>query len=299
MEEAESLEAFYKRKFDWIPKTLRQEIGHFNLFRLQPFENGKIRPVPYRRRDFYKVMLCVGDVEFHYANKVLAIKQQALVFSNPQIPYKCEYLERVKGGFYCIFNQHFFRQFGDINKYTVFHPNGNHVFELTDEQTQTVSQIYKKMFEEFNSNYIHKYDVIRNLVFELLHFALKTQPTSQLNHQPINASQRIASLFFELLERQFPIDENHTEINLRSPSDFANQLNIHVNHLNKALKESIQKSTSQIIAERILEEAKNLLSNTYMNVSEIAHALGFTEATHFNNFFKKHTQLSPSQFRKL
>jgi len=35
------------------------------------------------------------------------------------------------------------------------------------------------------------------------------------------------------------------------------------------------------------------------NVSEIAYMLGFSEPTHFNNFFKKHTQVSPLKFREL
>jgi AraC-like DNA-binding protein len=139
--------------------------------------------------------------------------------------------------------------------------------------------------------------VLRNLVFELLHFAMKLQPGSKFNKQPINASQRISTLFLELLERQFPIEENHPRVGLRSASEFARQLNIHVNHLNRAVKETTGKTTSQIIAERILQESKILLKHSKWNVSEIADALGFTEVTHFNNFFKKHVQLSPSKFR--
>ena len=76
-------------------------------------------------------------------------------------------------------------------------------------------------------------------------------------------------------------------------------MNIHVNHLNKALKETIGKTTSQVIGERILQEAKILLKQTDLNISEIAYALGFSEATHFNSFFKKHTQISPSKFRRI
>lgn len=297
MKKSESLEDFYKRKN--IPQNLYQDVGHFNLFPLEPIPKGTKISLPYQRRDYYKILLTIGDVSFHYANKTTAIKKQALVFSNPLIPYQCEHLDRIKGGHYCIFNHHFFQDFGNLNKYGVFQPNGNHVFELTDKETEEVNAIYQRMFTEFNSKYIHKYDVLRNLVFELLHYALKTQPSSHINQRPINASQRITTLFLELLERQFPIDENHNKINLRSASDFATQLNIHVNHLNRALKESVQKSTSQLISERILLEAKNLITNSYMNISEIAYALGFTEATHFNNFFKKHTGLSPSKFRRL
>jgi AraC-like DNA-binding protein len=139
--------------------------------------------------------------------------------------------------------------------------------------------------------------VLRTHVYELLHFALKTQPKTHLDKKAIHASQRITNLFQELLERQFPIDDNHQSVQLRSASDFARQLNIHVNHLNRAVKETTEKTTTQWIAERFLQEAKILLKHSSWTVSEIAYALGYTELSHFNNFFKKHVQLSPLKFR--
>ena len=299
MEKIETIEEFYQRKFNWIPDNIRSEIGHFNVFQHEPIEPGKIKPLPYKRRDFYKIMLVVGDINMNYADRVVSIKKQALFFSNPQIPYNCENLERIEKGFYCIFNQHFFHKFGDLNQYSVFQPSGNHVFELLDEQVEFISGIYKKMFEEIQSDYIHKYDVLRNLVFELLHFAMKIQPAAKFEKQNLNASRRISTLFLELLERQFPVDENHQKINLRSASDFAEQLNVHVNHLNRALKETTNKTTSQIITGRVLQESKILLKHSKWNVSEIAYALGFAEVTHFNNFFKKHVQLSPLKYRNV
>jgi len=297
MDKIETIEEFYQRKFDWIPDNIRNEIGHFNVFRHEPVEPGKTKPLPYGRRDFHKIMLVVGDINMNYADRVISVKKQALFFSNPQIPYNCENLERIETGFYCIFNQHFFHKFGDLNQYSVFQPGGNHVFELLDEQVEQITGIYKKMFEEIQSGYIHKYDVLRNLVFELLHFAMKIQPATNSEKLRTNASQRISVLFLELLERQFPIDDNHQRINLRSASEFASQLNVHVNHLNRAVKETTQKTTSEIIAGRVLQESKILLKHSNWSVSEIAYALGFTEVTHFNNFFKKHVQLSPLKFR--
>jgi AraC-like DNA-binding protein len=153
------------------------------------------------------------------------------------------------------------------------------------------------MESELDSDYIHKYDAIRNLIYELIHFAMKTRPSTRIEQLPINASQRIYWLFLELLERQFPIDENHTEIKLRTASDFADQLNVHVNHLNRAVKETSGKTTSNLIVERLLQEAKIMLKQSKWNVAEIAFSLGFTEVTHFNNFFKKHTEMSPVKFR--
>ena len=74
---------------------------------------------------------------------------------------------------------------------------------------------------------------------------------------------------------------------------------MHVNHLNRAVKETTDKTTSQLIAERILQEAKILLKHSNWGVSEVAYALDFTEVTHFNNFFKKHVELSPLKFRNV
>lgn len=299
MNNVENIEEFYKRKHGWIPDNIRDEIGHFNVFKLDPFVGRHATPVPYKRRDYFKIMLAFGTGQVHFADKVIEVQKQALTFSNPLIPYKWERTDLFTSGFFCVFTPVFFHQFGNLDQYSVFQPGGTPVFELTDEQAATVAQVFRRMFEEIDSEYVHKYDVLRTLVFELLHFAMKTQPSTHLDKKPVNAFQRISLLFMELLERQFPIDDNHRKLHLRSASDFAKQLNIHVNHLNRALKETTEKTTSQIIAERIVQESKILLKHSTWSVSEIAYTLGFVELTHFNNFFKKHVQQSPLKFRKV
>ena len=295
----EGLKEFYQRKFDWIPDNLRNELGHFNIFKLEPFVGNNAKPIPYKRRDFFKVMLVLGGGRVHYADKSVEVQKQALSFSNPQIPYKWEHTGDISGGIYCIFDRYFFEGFGRLENYSVFQPHGNHLFELTDEQLPVVNRVFEKMVQEIHSDYAHKYDVLRNLVFELAHFAMKMQPGRQFKSLEINAAKRIATLFLELLERQFPIDEDHRTLQLRTASDFANQLNVHVNHLNRAVKEITLKTTTEIITERILKESKILLRHSQWNISEIAYSLNFKEATHFSNFFKKHAQLSPSRFREV
>lgn len=299
MEKSEKIEDHYKRKTGKNPENLESGIGHFNLFDLEPYVGKKARPVPYRRRDFYKIMLVIGSSKVHYADQIVEVKKQALTFSNPLIPYKWEDITNIKSGVYCIFDDDFFLQHGDLRQYSVFQPGGSHVFELKDEQVEQVREKYDRMSDEIDSDYIHKYDVLRNIVFELIHFALKMQPSSKIENQEINASKRITLLFQELLERQFPIDESHQTVKLRSPSEFAEHLNVHVNHLNRALKETTGMTTSEHISERILKESKILLKQSHWNISEIGFSLGFNEATHFSNFFKKHVDLSPSKFRNV
>lgn len=297
MDKLESIEDFYRKKLLFMPENLKKEIGHFNVFVLDDFMGCSAKPIPYSRRDYFKISLIIGKNKVHYADKIVEIEKQVLFFANPQVPYNWEQLEEQQTGFFCVFTEAFFHQFGNLKEYPVFKPNGSPVFAIDDEQVKKIKSIFQQMITEINSDYTYKYDVLRNLVFELIHSAMKMQPANISVTQHSNASSRISSLFLELLERQFPIENSRQRFGLRSAADFADQLTIHVNHLNRALKETTQKTTSEIIAERILQEAKILLKHTDWNISEIAYSLGFEEPTHFNNFFKKNIQLTPSQFR--
>ena len=297
MEQTLSLEDFYKKKLNWMPDNLKKEIGHFNVFKLDEFSGKDAKPIPYNRKAYYKISMIIGQARVNFADKELQIEKRGLLFANPQIPYNWEPLGSSLSGFFCIFTDAFFNQYGNIREYPVFKPGGNPVFELTEEQVKALSAIYLRMFEEIGSDYAYKYDVLRNLVMELVHSALKMQPANSTMYVGSNAATRISSLFMELLERQFPIESPLQQMQFRYPQEFAQQLAVHVNHLNKALKEVTGRTTSQLIAERIMQEARILLKHTNWNISEIAWCLGFEELSHFINFFRKSERRTPKAFR--
>ncbi|HEY4338142.1 MAG TPA: helix-turn-helix transcriptional regulator [Puia sp.] len=298
MKPTQSLEEFYRDKLDWLPENLKKEMGHFNVFRLADVLGKPHGPMPYRRIEFYKVSLMMGINRVEYADKVLDIDGPALVFSNPLIPYKVERISPDPSGYFCIFTEAFFRQFGHIRDYPLFQPGATPVFALGREQGLAVAALYERMLTEIGSDYAYKYDVLRTLVFELIHLALKLQPADTSIYANSNASVRISSLFTELLERQFPIESPSQQIALRAPSEYASQMAIHVNHLNRALRETSGKTTTKLISERIVQEAQSLLRHTTWNVGEVAWCLGFEERSHFINFFKKNTRLSPGTYRE-
>ncbi|MEN9609533.1 MAG: hypothetical protein RLZZ628_347 [Bacteroidota bacterium] len=274
-------------------------LGKVNVFRLESVLEKNNRPTVFRARDHFKITLVQGKGVFHYADKSVGIEEQAIAFSNPQIPYSWEKRDQIINGFFCIFTADFFNPFGNISQYEVFKPNGKHIFELPAEEFKKAASIFEKMLLEINTDYVYKYDVLRNMAFELIHLAMKLQPSHHFEPSKIDASNRITALFLELLERQFPIEESNSKIKLRTASAFANQLSIHVNHLNRSVKITTQKTTTQLIAQRIAQEAKALLKHSNWNVSEIADSLGFEETAHFNNFFKKHVGQTPLQFRNI
>ncbi|MDT0607168.1 helix-turn-helix domain-containing protein [Croceitalea rosinachiae] len=299
MDKKVSLEEFYKSGHKYVPESVKSGIGHFNVFKLDEFAGPKPKAMPFSRRDYFKISLVKGKSRVHYADKIVNVDQQVIVFSNPQIPYNWEMIDEQLTGYFCVFTEAFFHQYGNLNQYPVFQPNGSPVFQLTDIQLKAITPIFQRMFTEIESDYTFKYDILRNLVFELIHSALKLQPANLAVNIHSNASERISGLFMELLERQFPIESPMQRMQLRVASDFAKYLGVHVNHLNRALKESLQKSTSNLIAERVIQEAKILVRHTNWNISEIGNSLGFEETAHFSNFFKKHANHSPISYRKL
>jgi AraC family transcriptional activator of pobA len=221
-----------------------------------------------------------------------------LVFTNPMIPFFWERVSAKQSGFVCIFTEAFLGHHS-VKDFPAFQSAATGILKLDEENADMFTQLFEKMCTELQSEYAFKYDLLRSQLTEIIHQAQKLQPVSGQLISMANAAERIARLFAELLERQFPIELNSQVLRLRTASDFARQLNVHVNHLNKALKAITGHTTMQLIAERMIQEACILLKTTSWTVAEIAFCLGFEEANHFSAFFKNKTGQSPNLFRKL
>ncbi|WDF81144.1 helix-turn-helix transcriptional regulator [Mucilaginibacter sp. KACC 22773] len=284
-----------------LPADINKDIGHFNVFSVKELmQRTKKKPIrPYDKRTYYKINLINGRVRTEYADKVIDIEHKALLFASPKIPYSWCPKDLNQEGYFCVFTSDFLnsnRNNVGLDSLPIFKPGGYPVFFLSDDEADGVELIFKKMQAEIGSYYPYKYDLIRNYMLELIHFGQKLQP-STTSYIPNKSLERVSSLFIELLERQFPINSRNQQLQLRSAKDYAERLSVHVNYLNKALKENTGKTTTEVIGNRVVQEAKMLLKQTDWSVSEIAHCLGFEEISYFSGFFKKQALLTPLQFR--
>lgn len=297
-----SLNEFYQTTAHLILENLHQEIGHFNVFEISQIQKTKRETgstMSYNRRAYYKISLINGRNKAEYADKVIEIENNALLFATPKIPYHYLPQDDNQSGHFCIFTADFLIHTKSgvvIQDLPLFKPGGYPVFQLTNEQVEELSFIFAKMHKELASDYAYKYDLLRNYLLELIHYGQKLQPATAL-YPAYTASARISSLFIELLERQFPIESPYQKLDLRTAKEYADRLAVHVNYLNKVLKENTGNTTTELISRRIIQEAKILLKQTYWSVSEIAYCLSFEEVAHFSNFFKKQTSLAPLAFR--
>ncbi|MBE9583326.1 helix-turn-helix transcriptional regulator [Mucilaginibacter sp. JRF] len=281
----------------WMPTYDQRAMGQFNVFPINHTPGSFVNCKPYNRKGFYKVSLLNGNTRLYYADKDLEIKRSALLFSNPFVPYSWEHVGKEQSGFYCVFTEAFFDDHHQIREYPVFQPGNNTLFELSVSETNEVSLIFQRMLEELETDFAYRSNMLRNLILELVYKALKMQPSESQPYPESNGAIRVTTLFTELLERQFPIESRGQRIRLKFPAAYADHLSVHINHLNRSVKKVTGKTTSQMIAARVMQEARILLQHTDWNISEISWCLGFEELPHFINFFKKNEELTPKNFR--
>lgn len=111
-------------------------------------------------------------------------------------------------------------------------------------------------------------------------------------------NKKIVSQQKQVLLKNFRklIDQHYITIKL--PKEYADLLYVTPNHLNALCQDLLGKTAGELIRDRVLLEAKRLLTNADMTVTEIAYGLNFQDNSYFNRFFKKYEGITPDEFRK-
>ncbi|WP_157488298.1 helix-turn-helix domain-containing protein [Dyadobacter crusticola] len=125
-----------------------------------------------------------------------------------------------------------------------------------------------------------------NALFELvISLAVAQKPTSR----PSDRGLVIYQQFQSLLQDHFK--------EWKQPHLYAQAISLSAVHVNDLVRKQSGHSVSHHIQARNVLEAKRLLFYTDKNINEIAFMLGYEDPLYFGKLFKKHTQLSPTQFR--
>lgn len=284
-----------------LPEGIQHEVGHFNVFNLTELtQTSREKPaIPYACRAFYKISFLTGKSRAEYPDRTLEITQPSLIFSTPKSPFTWWPIGNQSGQF-SVFTAEFLHPTKSgviLDELPIFKSPEHPVYALTESQATRVQGIFDHMKAEITSNYAYKYDLLRAYTLELVHIGQKMQSATML-HPNHSAFARTTSLFIEVLERQFPLENPQQKIALRTAKQFADYLSVHVNHLNKVLRESTGLTTTELISGRIVQEARALLLHTDWTIAEIADSLGFSDFAHFAKFFKSETSFSPGAFRR-
>ena len=104
------------------------------------------------------------------------------------------------------------------------------------------------------------------------------------------SAENIMQKFLSLIQNESIAYLNVTE--------YANLLHISPKYFSSACKKLTGKTASEIINEEIIKQSSFLLRNNKLSIKQISSRLGFVNQSHFGTFFRRHTGLSPQQYRE-
>ncbi|TVT37849.1 helix-turn-helix domain-containing protein [Hymenobacter setariae] len=284
-----------------LPSGIQQEVGHFNVFDVAEIWQATLKKptVALPCRGFYKISLLHGRNRIEYRDTAIELEGPVLIFSSPKLLHAWLPQQPMQAGHFCVFTAEFLRATSSgvvLDELPIFKSESFPMFQLSAAEGARAETVFQRMQEEMASDYAYKYDLLRTYALELIHLGQKRQPAAGL-HPAHSAPARLTSRFIELLEQQFPLENPRQQLRLRTAIAYADRLAVHVNHLNKVLKETTGRTTTDLIMGRMGQEAEALLRQTHWTMAEIADSLGFTDVAHFSHFFKRHAAVAPGAFR--
>lgn len=157
---------------------------------------------------------------------------------------------------------------------------------------------YRHIFENYFNCILTEYKASNSLKYRKIGLLLDLVyiDSNRLKFEEQFNEDRTNSQMLYYKDLQLLIDKHYVE--LKKPKDYADLLNITVKHLNKIVNSLLNKSTSELINERLILEAKRLISHGNLTIREIAYKLEYEDYSYFSRFFKKNTGLTPSEFAK-
>ncbi|NAS13888.1 helix-turn-helix domain-containing protein [Poritiphilus flavus] len=171
------------------------------------------------------------------------------------------------------------------------------VMYLQDQDYARINRLCEVFIQEYNGNSAFKKRILANqlvtFLFQTKELLLSHQATISMENRP---AEIVKSFQLALNKNLLDITRGKAEF-IWNVQDYANKLNMHPNYLSSSVKSQTGKTAKQWIDERIISEAKSLLKNTDMSVSEIAYSLTYEDSSNFSRFFKKKTGLTPANYR--
>ena len=278
------------------PPALRPGAGHFNVFPLADLRGAP--PMNFNRRDYYKITLCRSPSQVECADQPPHTGPNLLFLVTPQVPYRWLPRTDEPAGYCCLFDDAFLlpaRTGVVLAELPIFRPGAYPVWTVAEADCAALEAIFEKMARELPSAYAFRPELLRTYLWELIYLVQKLQP-APAPLAPPGAAARLAAQFGELLEQQFAGPDAPPR--LRTATDYARQLAVHPNHLNRVLKAAIGHTTTALIGRRLAQQARLLLRQTDEPISAIADQLGFADVAHFCTFFKRHAGHPPGDFRR-
>ncbi len=170
----------------------------------------------------------------------------------------------------------------------------NPVVKMLPSQAALWMNLFDACYQEVENPYrnqtlVSLFNAFCFFYLRILEKSFGTDKEARPSGSNSNESQLVSD-FFQLLANHF---REHRNI-----AFYADKLCITPGYLSLLVKKMEGETPKSVIDYRVVSEMKHLLLNSELNINQIAHNLNFTDVSYMCRFFRKHTGLSTSEFRK-
>jgi AraC-like DNA-binding protein len=291
---------------EWSDAMSKSSQIHFEIHHRDEYLLQSKQFLMPNRQDLFLIFLITGGEGVQtFGNNDYYLKPGILCFVSEGILVSKELTINEHAGYVSAFTSEFFSQNlsdkDSLLRYPFFNAEGSVSLQLDTDQTAYFYQLFMEIEEEYYSDNPKKEDLIRALLTLLLQKAQRLVISDRKDClvDNSNAGVRLTKAFTKLFETDFEPLQHLQMITTKSLAQYAAELHVTQNHLNDTIKAISGKTPGELIRERLIREASQLLLNTQLSIGEICFLLKFEDTSYFSRFFKRYTNLTPSQHRKL
>lgn len=199
-------------------------------------------------------------------------------------------------GYYCHFDANLFagrwaKQEFDL-EFPFFDFNGNPLVTLDNKSVDHVTPLIRRLETEYSKGQGAVVDLFRVYLLALL-LEVKQVALTGAEHPADTPGDRAAYRITQLYKHELGQHIAHKQL----VADYAALLHVSPNHLNKCVKATTGQSARELLDEMLILEAKVLLVQSTLSISEIAYRIGQQDPSNFSRFFRLKTGLTPKQYR--
>jgi len=264
------------------------------ISRFAPYLNEHKNLSAAHRHTFYHLVLFTSGAGSHTIDfENFIVKPYQVYFMIPGQVHSWNFTGFTDGyiiNFSTSFFQSFLAEPGYIENLPFFSGDlANAVIDLPDTFHAKVAHLFEEIISEYENKQAGFTDLLKILMLQLfIHVGRLNANTDRKG--PVSYNQILLKNFKKL------IDAHYTDLKL--PKDYAELLYITPNHLNAVCKDVLGMQAGELVRNRTMLEAKRLLTNPKLTISEIADKLNFSDNSYFTKFFKKLAGMTPEDFRK-
>lgn len=179
-----------------------------------------------------------------------------------------------------------------VSQYPFYFSHTNPPYlNLQSSELGTIADQFKRINTEYHYGNTFRNQKIASLITSL-YIDLSRVYTDSEKFTIISST-----VYLDILEKLEQHIETHFRVE-KSASFYASQLSITPKHLNRVIRNTINKTTTAVITERAMLEAKRLIVHSNRTLNDIAISIGYEDYAYFSKVFKQHTTCTPKAFRK-